>query len=56
MSGNRAAMLVVNVTSDEQLSQIIGEDPMFFNLTREIYPLTTRKTHEKQIRQLLKEH
>jgi hypothetical protein len=47
-------MLIVNVNSDEALSKIIGQDPMFFNLEREIYPLTTRQTHEKQIRQLLK--
>jgi hypothetical protein len=46
-------MLIVNVESDEELSKIIGQDPMFFDLDREIYPLTTRQTHEKQIRQLL---
>jgi muconolactone delta-isomerase len=53
--GQQGSMLVVNVESDEQLSRIIGQDPMFFHLEREIYPLTTRQTHEKQIRQLLKE-
>jgi len=46
-------MLIVNTESDEKLSKIIGQDPMFFDLDREIYPLTTRQTHEKQIRQLL---
>jgi muconolactone delta-isomerase len=54
--GQQGSMLVVNVASEEQLSQVIGHDPMFFHLTREIYPLTTREAHEKQIRQLLKEH
>jgi hypothetical protein len=54
--GQQGSMLVVNVNSDEQLSQVIGQDPMFFHLAHEIYPLTTRETHEKQIRQLLKEH
>ena len=53
--GQQGSMLVVNVDSDETLSRVIGQDPMFFHLEREIYPLTTRKTHEKQIRQLLKE-
>jgi hypothetical protein len=46
-------MLIVNVDSDEKLSKIIGQDPMFFECDREIYPLTTRQTHEKQIRELL---
>ncbi len=53
--GQQGSMLVVNVNSDEQLSQVIGQDPMFFYLEREVYPLTTRQTHEKQIRQLFKE-
>ena len=53
--GQQGSMLVVNVDSDEQLSQVVGQDPMFFHLEREIYPLTTKQTHEKQIRQLLTE-
>jgi hypothetical protein len=53
--GQQGSMLVVNVNSDEQLSKVIGQDPMFFHLEREVYPLTTRQTHEKQIRQLLRE-
>ncbi len=51
--GQQGSMLIVDVESDEKLSRIIGQDPMFFDLDREIYPLTTRQTHEKQIRQLL---
>jgi hypothetical protein len=51
--GHQGSMLIVNVDSDETLSKIIGEDPLFFQSEREIYPLTTRQTHEKQIRQLL---
>ena len=51
--GQQGSMLIVNAESDEKLSKIIGQDPLFFNLEREIYPLTTRQTHEKQIRQLL---
>jgi muconolactone delta-isomerase len=52
--GQQGSMLVVNVDSDEALSRVIGEDPMFFYMDREVYPLTTRENHEKQIRQLLK--
>ena len=51
--GHQGSMLIVNVDSDETLSKIIGEDPLFFQSERDIYPLTTRQTHEKQIRQLL---
>jgi hypothetical protein len=53
--GQQGSMLVVNAESDQQLSMVIGQDPMFFHMEREIYPLTTRETHEKQIRQLLEE-
>ena len=53
--GQQGSMLIVNVNSDEQLSQTVGQDPMFFHLQHEIYPLTTRETHEKQLRQLFEE-
>jgi hypothetical protein len=52
--GQQGSMLIVNVDSDEKLSKIVGQDPMFFDSEREIYPLTTRQTHEKQIRELLR--
>jgi hypothetical protein len=52
--GQQGSMLIVRVDSDEILSKVIGEDPLFFYSEREIYPLTTRQTHEKQIRMLLK--
>jgi hypothetical protein len=51
--GQQGSMLIVNVDSDEALSRVVGEDPMFFASDREIYPLTTRQTHEKQIRKIL---
>ena len=51
--GQQGSMLIVNVDSDEALSKVIGEDPLFFHSEREIYPLTTRHAHEKQIRRLL---
>jgi muconolactone delta-isomerase len=52
--GQQGSMCIFNVDSDEKLSRIIGQDPLFFESEREIYPLTTRQTHEKQIRELLK--
>ncbi len=51
--GHQGTMLIIDVTSDELLSRIIGEDPLFFYLDREIYPLTTRENHEKQIKKLI---
>jgi muconolactone delta-isomerase len=51
--GQQGSMLVVNVDSDETLSRVIGEDPMFFHMDREIYPLTSRENHEKRIRKIL---
>jgi hypothetical protein len=51
--GQQGSMLIVNVDSDETFSKVIGEDPMFFNMDREIYPLTTRENHEKQIRKII---
>jgi hypothetical protein len=50
--GQQGSMLIVNVDSDETLSKIVGQDPMFFECEHEIYPLTTRQTHEKQIKEL----
>lgn len=53
--GQQGSMLIVNVDSDEALSKVIGEDPLFFHSEREIYPLTTRQIHKKQISQLLRQ-
>ena len=53
--GQQGSMLVVNADSDEALSRIIGDDPMFFHLDREVYPLTTRENHEKQIKKLIQQ-
>jgi muconolactone delta-isomerase len=49
----QGSMLILNSDNDETLSRIIGEDPMFFYMEREIYPLTTRENHEKRIRAML---
>jgi muconolactone delta-isomerase len=51
--GQQGSMLIINAESDEKLSRVIGQDPLFFNLEREIYPLTTKQTHEGQILELL---
>ena len=51
--GQQGSMLIVNVDSDEKLSRVVGQDPLFFESEREIYPLTTKQTHERQIRELL---
>jgi len=50
--GQQGSMLIVNADTDEALSKVIGQDPMFFECDHKIYPLTTRQTHEKQIREL----
>ncbi|MCL1977248.1 MAG: hypothetical protein FWG55_03960 [Candidatus Bathyarchaeota archaeon] len=51
--GQQGSMLIVNAESDEILSKVIGQDPMFFECEHEVYPLTTRQTHEKQIKEML---
>jgi muconolactone delta-isomerase len=51
--GQQGSMLVVNADSDEALSRVIGEDPMFFYMDREVYPLTTRENHEKRVKAML---
>jgi muconolactone delta-isomerase len=51
--GQQGSMLIVNVDSDDTLSRIVGEDPMFFQMDREIYPLTSRESHEARIKRLL---
>ena len=50
--GQQGNVLIVDVDSEEELSKIISEDPLFFHSEREIYPLTTRDTHKKYLRQL----
>jgi len=52
--GQQGHMIICNVASDEELSRIISEDPLFFDSEREIYPLTTREAHEKRLLELLR--
>jgi len=53
MIGQQGHMLICNAVSDEELSRIIGEDPLFFESERKIYPLTTREAHEKRMLEML---
>ncbi len=52
--GQQGHMLICNADSDEELSRIIGEDPLFFDSERHIYPLTTRRIHEKRLLEMLR--
>jgi len=54
MIGQQGHMIICNVESDEELSRIISEDPLFFDSERKIYPLTTREAHEKRLLELLR--
>jgi muconolactone delta-isomerase len=54
MIGQQGHMLICNADSDEELSRIIGEDPLFFDSDRQIYPLTTRRVHEKRLLEMLR--
>jgi muconolactone delta-isomerase len=51
--GQQGSALILNADSDETLSRLIGEDPMFFYLDRQVFPLTTRESHENRIRAML---
>lgn len=52
--GKQGHMIICNVSSDEELSRIISEDPLFFDSVRKIYPLTTREAHEKRLLEMLR--
>ena len=52
--GQQGHMLIVDAASDDALSKIVGEDPLFFYSRRTIYPLATLETHKKHLRDLLK--
>ncbi len=54
MVGHQGHMLVCRVESDDELSGIVGQDPLFFYSWREIYPLTTPETHKKYVQKLFK--
>ena len=53
--GQQGHMLIVNVQSENDLSRIIGEDPLFFYSRREVYPLTTLAMHKEHFREIVKD-
>ncbi len=53
MIGQQGHALICNVASDDELSAIIGRDPLFFLSYREVYPLTTAETHKKYVQEMI---
>jgi uncharacterized protein YciI len=51
--GLQGDALIVNANSDEELTSIISEDPLFFYTERQVYPLTTREVHKRRLREIL---
>jgi uncharacterized protein YciI len=50
--GHQENLLIVKTETEEELTRIISEDPLFFHSKRQIYPLTTREAHKKQLKQI----
>jgi uncharacterized protein YciI len=50
--GHQGDAMIVKANSDEELAGIVGEDPLFFYLEREIYPLTTREAHKLRLEKI----
>ena len=53
MVGQQGQMIMCNAESDEELSRIVSQDPLFYYTKREIYPLTTPEVHKKHMREIL---
>jgi len=53
--GQEGHMMICDVESEDSLSAIVGDDPLFFDSHREIYPLITYEKHEDRFRKLLTE-
>jgi len=51
--GRQGNLLIVNADSNEELTKIMGDDPLFFHSKRKVYPLTTREKHLKYLKQIL---
>ena len=51
--GQEGHMMICDVASEEELSAIVGDDPLFFDSQREIYPLITYEKHENRFRNIL---
>ena len=53
MIGQQGHVVICDVKDDEELSALIGRDPLFFHSYREVYPLTTARTHKKFVQELI---
>ena len=53
--GQEGHMIICDVESEEELSEIVGDDPLFFDSHREIFPLISYEKHEERFRKLLTE-
>jgi len=52
--GQQGHMIIADVDSEEELSRLVGDDPLFFHSRRKICPLTSLESHRKYLRELLK--
>jgi len=50
--GLQGLIYVCDVSSEEELSKIVSQDPMFFHSRRRVYPLISPETHEKIVREV----
>jgi len=46
LMGEQGHRIIVDAASDDELSKIGGEDPLFFHSKREIHPLAMREIHK----------
>lgn len=53
--GQQGHMIIVDASSDDELSKIVSDDPLFFYSRRKIYPLTTLEVHKKHLKEIIKE-
>ncbi len=51
MIGEQGDLLIVEVNSEEELTRIVGDDPLFFYSEREVYPVISREKHRKYLEQ-----
>jgi uncharacterized protein YciI len=51
--GHQKNLLIVKADSEEELTRIVSEDPLFFQSKRQVYPLTTREAHKKYLKQII---
>ena len=53
--GQEGHMMICDAASEEQLSALVGDDLLFFDSQREIYPLITYEKHKDRFRKILTE-